>query len=154
MALSWGKRSWEKRPWGKEALGKGQKNNPVPSPPFDHPVILQRSPIASRLVIWGIVGFTSATLIWANFARIDEAVPATGNLTPQGAVRAVQLPLNGKVKDVFVKEGQIRKTGRFATHLGSVRRRSPTHRTQKNSRGDRRRNPTLPTSHGRNNGQL
>lgn len=88
-----------------------QTNQAVAAAPFDQPVILKRSPVASRLVVWGIVGFTSATLLWASFAKIDEAVPATGNLAPQGAVRAVQVPINGKVKEVFVKDGQQVKQG-------------------------------------------
>ncbi len=122
------------------SLGRNRQNNQDDDPqanqaapaaaPFDQPIILKRSPVASRLVVWGIVGFTSATLLWACFAKIDEAVPATGNLAPQGAVRAVQVPINGKVKEVFVKDGQQVKQGDLlltldqeaaAAHLASLK---------------------------------
>jgi hemolysin D len=88
----------------KAALNGGLKT-------FDQPVILQRSPLFSRAVVWSIMGFTAFTLVWASVTRLDEAIPATGKLSPQGAVRDVQVPLNGKVKDVLVKEGQQVKQG-------------------------------------------
>jgi HlyD family secretion protein len=78
---------------------------------FDQPVILRRSPLWSRAVVWGIVGVTSFSILWAALARIDEAVPATGKLEPQGAVREIQVPINGVVKQVHVQEGEHVKAG-------------------------------------------
>ncbi|GAX41862.1 HlyD family secretion protein [Tolypothrix sp. NIES-4075] len=84
---------------------------------FDQPVILQRSPILSRAVLWGIVGVTSFTLIWSAVAKIDEAIPATGKLEPQATVREVKVPLNGLVKEVYVKDGQQVKQGDLLLRL-------------------------------------
>jgi HlyD family secretion protein len=78
---------------------------------FDQPVILKRSPIWSRALIWGIVGVTSFTILWACIARMEEAVSAAGKLEPQVAVKEVQVPLNGVVKEVHIKEGQRVKQG-------------------------------------------
>ncbi len=73
--------------------------------PFDQSVILRRSPKWSRAVVWGIVGVTTFTVLWAALARIEEAVSATGQLEPKGTVREVRVPLNGVVETVNVKDG-------------------------------------------------
>lgn len=84
---------------------------------FDRPVILQRSPFLSRAIVWGIVGFTSFSILWANFARIEEAIPATGKLEPQGTVKEVKAPLNGVVKAVHIRDGQRVKQGELLLTL-------------------------------------
>jgi HlyD family secretion protein len=73
--------------------------------PFDQSVILRRSPKWSRAVVWGIVGVSTFTVLWAALARIEEAVSATGQLEPQGTVREVRVPLNGVVETIAVKDG-------------------------------------------------
>jgi hemolysin D len=78
---------------------------------FDRPVLLQQSPIWSRVIIWGLVGSTAAVLAWASWFKFDEAIPATGQLEPQGAVKEVQSPVTGVVKAILVKEGQRVKKG-------------------------------------------
>lgn len=78
---------------------------------FAQPVILQQSPNWSRGIVWGIVGVTTAALVWASVAKIEEAVSATGKLEPQGEVKEVQVPVSGVVKAVFVKDGQRVKKG-------------------------------------------
>jgi hemolysin D len=78
---------------------------------FDQPVILQQSPIWSRLLLWGIVGVTSFSIGWATLAQVEEAIPATGKLEPQGTVQEVRSPLDGVVQTVLIKEGQTVKKG-------------------------------------------
>lgn len=73
---------------------------------FDQSVILRRSPKWSRAVVWSLVGVTSFTLLWAYFARIEEAVSATGQLEPQGTVRDLRVPMNGVVRQVHIKDGE------------------------------------------------
>ncbi|HBB33694.1 MAG TPA: hemolysin D [Cyanobacteria bacterium UBA8803] len=83
---------------------------------FDQPVILQQSPVWSRAIVWTIVGVTTATLIWAFVAKIEEAIPAQGKLEPQGAVKEVQAPVGGVVKDIDIKEGErVEKDDRLLT---------------------------------------
>jgi hemolysin D len=79
--------------------------------PFDRPVILQRSPLWSRVIIWGIMTSTAGIVAWACLAKIDSAVLATGQLVPQGAVKEVQPPVSGVVKEIFVRDGQRVKKG-------------------------------------------
>ncbi|MCY7282958.1 MAG: HlyD family efflux transporter periplasmic adaptor subunit [Cyanobacteria bacterium CAN_BIN43] len=78
---------------------------------FDQPVVLQQTSLWSRAIVWGIVGVTSFVIIWAAFAKIDEAVPAPGQLKPQGSVQPVQAPVGGVVEEILVKDGQRVKRG-------------------------------------------
>jgi hemolysin D len=78
---------------------------------FDQPVILQQPTIWSRAILWGIVGFASAAIIWASVARIEEAVPATGQLQPLAQVQPIQAPVNGVVQEILVEDGQRVKKG-------------------------------------------
>lgn len=78
---------------------------------FDQPVILQQTALWSRAIVWGIVGVTTFGLIWASVARIEEAVPATGQLEPQGNVQEVQAPTGGVVREILVRSGQEVKQG-------------------------------------------
>lgn len=75
-------------------------------PTFDQPVILQQSPTWSRAIVWAIMGVTTFGVIWACFAKIEEAVPAQGKLEPTGAVKEVQAPVTGVVQESFVKDGE------------------------------------------------
>ncbi|MGR3273843.1 HlyD family efflux transporter periplasmic adaptor subunit [Acaryochloris marina NIES-2412] len=87
------------------------KGRPTKEKPFDRPVILQQSPVWSRAIIWGIVGAASAALAWACLFQIEEAIPATGQLEPQGAVKPIQSPVTGVVTEIKVDEGQLVKAG-------------------------------------------
>jgi HlyD family secretion protein len=84
---------------------------------FDQPVILRRSPVWSRLVVWGLMGVTSFSIGWASLAQIDEAVFATGKLEPKEAVREIKVPLNGVVKEVHVKDGDAVPQGKVLLTL-------------------------------------
>lgn len=88
-----------------------QKNGKPKVAEFDQAVILRRSPFFSRAALWSILGVTVFTITWAHVSRIDQAVPAQGKLEPQGAVREVQVPINGLVKKVLVKDGDRVKKG-------------------------------------------
>lgn len=84
------------------ANGSRPKNNVK----FDQHVILQQPHHWSRGILWGIMGVTTFGLIWASVAKIEQAVPAQGKLEPQGAVKTVQSPVGGVVKEILVKDGQ------------------------------------------------
>lgn len=94
-----------------------QKNGRSKVSEFEQAVILRRSPIFSRMALWSILGVTVFTITWAYFSRIDQAIPAQGKLEPQGAVREVQVPVNGVVKEVFVKDGEKVKKGDLLLRL-------------------------------------
>lgn len=88
-------------------------SKPLAAPPkkFEQPVLLQQSPIWSRAILWVMMGVTTTAVIWASVAKIEEAIPATGKLEPQGAVKEIKAPVGGVVKSVYVKDGQRVKAG-------------------------------------------
>lgn len=79
--------------------------------PFDRPVILQQTPILSRLILFALLTVTTGAVIWACYAKIEQAIPATGKLEPTGTVKEVQSPVNGVVKAIYVADGQRVKKG-------------------------------------------
>ncbi|KAB8332466.1 HlyD family efflux transporter periplasmic adaptor subunit [Scytonema tolypothrichoides VB-61278] len=87
-------------------------------------VVLKQSPLFSRVILWGLMGMTTLVVIWANFAKIDEAVPAQGKLEPQGTVKEIQTPVNGVVKAVYVKDGQKVHRGDVLLRLDPTAARS------------------------------
>lgn len=72
---------------------------------FDQSIVLRQSPKWSRAIIWSIVAFTTFGLIWSMVAKIEQVVPAQGQLKPKGKVQEVQAPVNGVVKQVYVHDG-------------------------------------------------
>ncbi|MBD3882757.1 HlyD family efflux transporter periplasmic adaptor subunit [Phormidium tenue FACHB-886] len=89
----------------------------VRSETFDQPVILQQTNFWSRAIVWGIVGVTSFVLIWASIFKIEEAVPATGQLKPEGQVQPVQAPVGGVIQEIYVRDGQHVKKGEVLARL-------------------------------------
>jgi len=84
---------------------------PAPGTPFDHPLMVKQPVSWSRAILWLLLLVTTGSIIWAYFAKIEEAIPAQGKLEPQASVKEVQVPVNGVVKEVLVKEGQSVKQG-------------------------------------------
>ncbi|NET58417.1 MAG: HlyD family efflux transporter periplasmic adaptor subunit [Symploca sp. SIO2E6] len=84
---------------------------------FDQGVILKQSRGWSRAILWTIVGVTTFGVVWAYFARIEEAVPAQGKLEPQGAVQEVQVPVSGVVTEVNIEDGERVKQGQVLLKL-------------------------------------
>ncbi|MBW4629049.1 MAG: HlyD family efflux transporter periplasmic adaptor subunit [Brasilonema octagenarum HA4186-MV1] len=78
---------------------------------FEQPVLLQQSPTWSRLIALGIIGVTTFTVIWASVFKIEESIHVTGKLEPLGAVKEIQAPVGGVVKEIHIKDGQQVKKG-------------------------------------------
>ncbi|MCG6133836.1 MAG: HlyD family efflux transporter periplasmic adaptor subunit [Nostoc sp. LLA-1] len=73
---------------------------------FDQSVVLRQSPIWSRTIMMTLVGLACFGITWACFAKIEQVVPATGQLKPEGTIKEVQAPVSGVVKTIHVKDGQ------------------------------------------------
>jgi len=78
---------------------------------FEQSVILQQPRIWSRAILWGLMSVTAISLVWANVAKIEEAIGAQGKLEPTGTVKEVQAPVGGVVKAIYVEDGQKVKKG-------------------------------------------
>ncbi|MDH6059371.1 HlyD family secretion protein [Chrysosporum bergii ANA360D] len=73
---------------------------------FEQSVVLRQSPIWSRTIMLTLIGLACFGITWAYFAKIEQVVPATGQLKPEGTVKEVQAPISGVVKSVHIKDGQ------------------------------------------------
>jgi hemolysin D len=78
---------------------------------FEQSVVLRQSPIWSRTIMLTLMALACFGIVWACIAKIEQVVPATGQLKPQGTVKDVQAPVSGVVKEVYVKDGQTVKKG-------------------------------------------
>lgn len=84
---------------------------------FDKPILLEQSPIWSRLIAWSIFGITVFSIVWASVFQIEESVPAAGKLEPKSTVQEVQAPVGGVVKEIHVKEGKAVQKGEILISL-------------------------------------
>lgn len=91
---------------------------------FESPILLKRSPLWSRLIIWTIVLCAGGAVSAAALANYEEAVFASGQLEPLGAVKEVQSPVTGVVKTLYVKDGQTVKKGDLLLQLDPKGKRS------------------------------
>ncbi len=91
---------------------------------FESPILLKRSPLWSRLIIWTIVLCAGGAVSAAALAHYEEAVFASGQLEPLGAVKEVQSPVTGVVKTLYVKDGQTVKKGDLLLQLDPKGQRS------------------------------
>ena len=84
------------------------KRNPaaIKTRKFEQTVILRRSPKWSRITMGGIMGVTLFAIGWSYFAKIEQVIPAQGQIQPTGKVQEIQVPTNGVVQEVKVKEGE------------------------------------------------
>jgi HlyD family secretion protein len=87
---------------------------------FEQSVVLRQSPIWSRTIMITLMGLACFGIIWACLAKIEQVVPATGQLKPEGTVKDVQAPVNGVVKSLYVKDGQQVKTGDLLLTFDSI----------------------------------
>ena len=79
--------------------------------------VLQQSPLWMRATTWSLMGTAVFGLAWLALAQTEEIVVAPGKLEPLGGVREIQIPLNGVVKTLDVKEGQQVKKGQVLLTL-------------------------------------
>jgi HlyD family secretion protein len=84
---------------------------------FEHPLMMQPSSKWSRAILWTIMSVAAIGVGWASVAKIEEAIPARGKLEPEGTVKEVQVPVNGVVKSVHIKDGQAVKKGDLLLEL-------------------------------------
>lgn len=103
-----------------------QDKNINPTPPktphpevssFEHPLILKQSSRWSRGILWTLMFVSIAAVAWASVSKIEQAVPAQGKLEPQDNVNEVQIPIEGVVKTIHVKDGKRVKAGDLLVSL-------------------------------------
>ena len=79
--------------------------------------VLQQPKFWMRATTWGLMGTAIFGIAWLAIAQTEEIVVAPGKLEPLGGVREIQIPLNGVVKTLDVKEGEQVKKGQVLLTL-------------------------------------
>jgi hemolysin D len=87
---------------------------------FEQSVVLRQSPVWSRTIMVTLVGLACFGIGWACLAKIEQVIPATGQLKPEGTVKEVQAPVSGVVKELYVKDGQQVKSGDLLLTFDSI----------------------------------
>ncbi len=82
--------------------------------------VLYQSPRGGQQLLWMIMVFVVSIVGWAAFADIDEFTRGEGRVIPSRSVQLVQNLEGGIVAEVFVREGQIVKSGESVIRLDSV----------------------------------
>lgn len=87
---------------------------------FEQTVLLRPSPKWSHWTVAGIIGVTVFTIAWSLIAKIEQVVPAMGQLKPEGSIKEVQIPTSGVVEEVKVEEGERVEQGDILLVLDST----------------------------------
>ncbi len=69
-------------------------------------VFLKQPKFWARSITWVLMGSTAFAIGWIAIAKTDEVVIGVGKLEPKGGVVNVQMPSEGIVKEILVKEGE------------------------------------------------
>ncbi|MFM9159753.1 MAG: biotin/lipoyl-binding protein, partial [Dolichospermum sp.] len=87
---------------------------------FEQSVVLRQSPIWSRTIMITLMGLACFGITWACLAKIEQTIPATGQLKPEGTVKEVQAPVNGVVKSIYIKDGDEVKKGQLLLRFETI----------------------------------
>ncbi|OCR02799.1 chromosome partitioning protein ParA [Oscillatoriales cyanobacterium USR001] len=71
----------------------------------EQPVILEKPALWSHAFLWMIMLMTTSALVWAYLAKIEQAVPAVGQLELKDGSRDIQAPTTGAVVRLHVDDG-------------------------------------------------
>ena len=71
----------------------------------DQPVILEKPAVWSHVFLWVIMLVSASSIIWAYFAKIEQTVPAVGELEYSDGAREIQAPTTGAVVRLHVENG-------------------------------------------------
>ncbi|MBW4643467.1 MAG: HlyD family efflux transporter periplasmic adaptor subunit [Goleter apudmare HA4340-LM2] len=91
---------------------------------FDQSIVLRQSPIWSRAIMVTMMLLACFGIGWAYISKIEQVVPAVGQLKPQGTVKEVQAPISGVVKEVLIKDGDVVKPGDLLLTFDSIATRA------------------------------
>ena len=72
-------------------------------------VIIKQSTFWASAITWVLMGGTAFALGWISIAKTDEVVIAIGKLEPKSGVIDVQMPVQGVIESILVKEGETVK---------------------------------------------
>ncbi len=77
-------------------------------------------PPLGRKVLWGLLLFLAALLLWALIGRLDIVAVAEGKLVPESYVKIVQPAEAGIVKEILVREGEKVRAGQVLMRMDAM----------------------------------
>ena len=93
-----------------DLIEKNIKNN-------SQDVLLKQSPFWATSITWTLIGGTFLGIAWLSFAKTEEIIIAQGKLEPIKKVIDVQMPIEGIITKVLIKEGEQVKKGQKLIQL-------------------------------------
>lgn len=78
---------------------------------FSSNVLLNKTNRASSALLWTLASATGLFGLWAVLAPLPETIAVSGKLQPSEAVRAIEAPVPGVVREVLVSDGQAVQRG-------------------------------------------
>lgn len=75
---------------------------------------------ASNLLLWGIVGFLIAFVVWAAFTELDRTVIGMGRVVPSSQLQIVSNLEGGVVDAILVRTGDTVKDGQPLVRLNPI----------------------------------
>jgi len=75
---------------------------------------------ASNLLLWLILGFFVAFLLWAGFTRLDRTVIGMGRVIPSSQLQVVSNLEGGIVEEILVRTGDLVKEGQPIVRLNPI----------------------------------
>ena len=69
--------------------------------------VLQKTPFASKIIIWVVFISIFWLILWAYFAEVDELARGEGKVIPSKQVQLIQNLEGGIVSEILVEEGQV-----------------------------------------------
>ncbi len=107
------------------ALGKSYQPPPTLDTSPEVSDVIARMPWwASRGLLYIILGFLVAALLWAALSKVDIVAESRGTLVPEGYVKPVQAVGAGVVQNVFVREGDSVQRGQAMVQLDATEMRT------------------------------
>src|SRR3990172_9106913 len=73
-----------------------------------------------RRVLWVMLVFLAALLLWARVGRLDIVAVADGKLVPETYLKIVQPVDSGVVKEILVREGELVKAGQVLLRMDTT----------------------------------
>ena len=86
--------------------------------------LILNTPTSARAMLWVIILFFIAAVIWAAWAKIDKVTVGQGKVIPSSQVQIVQNLEGGLIKEILVKEGQQVAKGQPLLLIDDTRFRS------------------------------
>ncbi len=69
--------------------------------------VLQKTPFASKMIIWVVFISIVWLIVWAYFAQVDELARGSGKVIPSKQVQLIQNLEGGIVSEILVYEGEV-----------------------------------------------